>query len=262
MQSRVAVLLLAAGVAGLISCRDVAPPQPALSVEHDDWAEAALITLPPFFKYEANGRIMKHFRGRDGTVYSVVAVGDARGGPPKKIFAFENGKIRYVVKPTYKRHGSGWARAHSTVTVFDSAGRRVREAETQPESPAGPALASIAALTPADALPQNFTDVTGCFTEWAAYAAASFALASASVALSAAISACATNPMTCYAVDSAFGIWLAALAAWSVALDKLMACQNGGATPGTKVLKYDGSVEDLDPAILSSIDTFLVVEAL
>jgi hypothetical protein len=265
MQLRVVTALTAACVAGLISCRDAVPPPPPPppTQQNDDWAEATLLTLPQPFRYETDGRSMSHFRGRDGTVYSVVAVGDAHGdGPPHKIFAFENGRIRYVVKPTYKRNNAGPVRTSAKITEYDSTGRRIRETESQVSPAKGPALASSTALTPADAPPQSFSDPIGCFSEWFSYSLASAALAAASATLAAAVSACAIDPATCFAVSSASTMWLSALAQWSAALSSLIACQGGGggSAGGRKVLKYDGTIEDVDPILLTSIDTFFLVQ--
>ena len=255
MQSRILVTLLAAGAAGLISCRDVAPSKPMASIDGDDWAEAVAVQLPPTVPYDANGRIERHFRDRTGTVFSIVAIGDGRGGPPSKIFGFENGRIRYVVKPKYDRRTGGWVRAKSHVTVFDSLGHKSREADSNNE-PAG--IRSLEA--PADVVTANLIDISACFSEWLAYAAASGALAAASSALTAAISACILDPFACGAVESASVAFAAALSAWNAALDRLLACQSspgGGTRSGTKVLKFDGSIEDIDPTMANSIHVYV-----
>ena len=93
-----------------------------------------------------------------------------------------------------------------------------------------------------------------------AYAAASGALAAASSALTAAISACILDPFACGAVESASVAFAAALSAWNAALDRLLACQSspgGGTRSGTKVLKFDGSIEDIDPTMANSIHVYV-----
>src|SRR5205823_10084738 len=88
-----------------------------------------------------------------------------------------------------------------------------------------------------------------CFNEWLAYAGATAVLASAMAALTGPLAASITSPWTCYS-DSVveaklIAAFLAALAAWNAALDKLADCQNRAGT-GSGQPRVDDGYDDIE----------------
>jgi hypothetical protein len=182
---------------------------------------------------------VKHFKGRGGAVLSIGAVTDGSTKPPQLIYAFENGRIRSIVSSEYARHGRRWMRSKSRMTYFDSTGHPILQSEanhTRLSETASPKPGSrvfardVLAHSLSLLLPRPlYAEDTACVSEWITYAAASGVLASASTALSGAVGGCAAGgplaPAFCASIDKLTVAWMAALAAWSVALDKLVACR-------------------------------------
>jgi len=188
---------------------------------------------------------VRHFKDNQGRVLSVGLVHDGTGRPPTLAYLFENGKIRTILSSAYQRHGRGWVRLNSRITYFDSTGRPQFQAIARPEQSAqsdwdagrirlAKAGADILALTGKLLFPKQLhAEEAGCVTEWLAYSAASFVVASASIALAAVETTCTAGGPVVAAVcaEKLMATWLAAVAAWSLTLDKLVLCQEK--QPGT-----------------------------
>lgn len=203
---------------------------------------------PAFSRDGASRTVIHHFKDGGGKLHSIGAVDDGTGRPPKLIYAFEDGNIRSIISNVYQRHGKGWIRQRSRVTRFDDTGKPIVQLDIRPDlsGNTAPSLSAfnVAALggVAADALrlflpAPLHAEETGCGSEWLAYAAASFVVASATATLATLVASCVESGFGCGAIEKAVAVLTAAIAAWSVTLDNLVACReknptNSGGTPG------------------------------
>lgn len=187
---------------------------------------------------------VRHFRDRSGKTLSLGLSFDRPDAPPSFIYLFENGRIKSIVSPVYQKHGKGFVRVRSRITLFGEDGTPQAQVDLSPRetATAGPlpgrskfhakaaeAVKDVGRLF----LPQPLHAAEGeeaCFSEWVVYAAASGILGSASAAVTAEIAACAGGAaIACAAIERTIVIWLAAMVAWNTALDRLVACRELGA---------------------------------
>lgn len=165
--ARLAPLLAAIGLAGMVSCTDVTRPSVKSS---DDWVEKTMVSLElrtqvstisggtitrgsptmsralvpvfigandpqgPMMSRAASGADVRHMRTKDGRLLSVARIRDANDRPVRKTYFFENGVIRAVESANYARYGRGWLRTSSRLSLFDSLGRPVAQVDTRSDS--------------------------------------------------------------------------------------------------------------------------------
>jgi hypothetical protein len=180
----------------------------------------------------------------DSTMLSIAFLRDPTTGVPTYIRVFENGRLRYAVRPKYARSGTGWIRQSSDVSLYDAKGDSLGVAHTETVA------SSVRTLTPADALqslrgallPSELPAIIGpaCLSAKVNYAVASLALAAAISAVMAAAAECGATIVSCPAMGTATLMFNAALGAWNAALDRLIAAcgyDGGGTANGRIALK-------------------------
>lgn len=179
---------------------------------------------------------VRHHRDKSGKIRTVALLFDDERRLPKKVFAFEDGRLKWITSPTYRQRDRGHYRVRSLTTLFDSTGHVVGQvttsagvfphsrSQTQPQNLRSvPAAGSDATMS----LSRPYTDQEegACWAEWTRYGVAGLALAAASTALSTTGASCLSgNLPACTQVSVAFAAFSAALAAWDKALDDLIAC--------------------------------------
>lgn len=182
-----------------------------------------------------------HFTQDNGVTVSVAFTRDPNTGAPTSIRVFEDGHLRYAVRPSYARYGGGWARQGGVVTFFDAAGDTLGVSNSETVS------TQAAVRSPADALQRAVLDPVptdpravwgACTSAKINYTLASLALAAAIAAVDAAAVSCGTTILTCPAMGTALLMFNSALQNWNNALDRLIvACGydgGGGGDSGTK----------------------------
>jgi hypothetical protein len=207
--------------------------------------------------------VVRHFKDARGRTHTIGFIPDPSGRPPEFVYAFENGRIVRIVGSSYQRSAGGWRRIRTRITSFDTTGRVALQTVLAPARTAmvGTQVTRFAAdaarvliqlVTPR---PLYAEETAPCTAEWLTYAAVSFALASASTGLVVAIAACTESAGTlpvCGTIETLTAAFLAALAAWNVALDKLIACQlrnasattsGGSTTGGSSITRPDDEEE-------------------
>jgi hypothetical protein len=258
-------------VAAVVACTDVIQPSPRSS---DSWAEQALVSLevqshvrmlsggivrplaPTVTQLKvpvladqalpANTMLRKvgsdidvrHLRSKDGRVLSFARVRSSDGRPPKRTYFFENGRPRAVASAAYRRHGDGWIRTGSLLTVFDSVGRPVAQIDARHQQNGNSvdsrmgasfakALADATAMAGRLILPAELhAEETACVTEWLAVASASLMVAELLAELTTAAAACARAVLSsCALITPAAVKLLASMGALNLAWDKLKECR-------------------------------------
>lgn len=289
----IAPLLMMLALASLVACRDANSPTVR---RVDEWAEAVVMRVqlqneltiyangqstrfrpdthsaelpvirgfepaPTALRGEAHSRPsnrprVSHFRDRSGKVHSIAILLDDAGKLPKRIYVFENGRIRNIVSSEYERHGRGYVRSRSRITFFGADGvpNAQTEVRTNRVGIASAALSDEGKVR----LPRVMSDVLafvlprllhaeetdgGCVSEWAIYGVASAAVVATTGAVTAASAACLQGVVgACALVNTAVGKLAASVIAWEFALERLLDCMSRQSSSGeSDTLVSDGS---------------------
>lgn len=290
--------LAVVGVAALLACNDVK----GSTAVSDDWAEQTIATMnvrrsvtlfrhgrpngTESFTHQGSAAVipaprtlsalssesstggpqthLRHIRDKSGKVHSIGFYYDRPDAPPKFIFQFEEGRIQAVVSAKYKRHGRGFVRTESKLTLFDSAGAPQIQVGESPDSSSllatstrwtfsakvAKALRDVSQLfLPKNAYAEEVAVVDpdgACWSEYASVLTAITALAAAAAALQVAGAACIDTLVLCPLAAGAIAAFNSALTSYSAALDRLMACRgepsvggNGGGVGPSGTLPED-----------------------
>jgi len=276
----IAPLATVSALVALAACSDTVPTAASVG---DDWAdrtvvgleiqnEVSLITdrtlmrLPPTVERvpskllaargfgihaasEQSGRKTRtrHFRGRDGRVFSFASVSDGTGAPSRRHYFFENGRIRAVASYGYSRRDGHWLTTASRLSVFDSTGRPLAQVTNRLASDAQAMVGALAQNSPlasqdatasagiAAMLLGDEGEEAACASEWLAVGAASLVLAELMAVLTTLAATCAEGVvLSCAAIPSASGKVLAAMAGVTLTWDRLAECRKKDAP------NYDG----------------------
>ena len=188
--------------------------------------------LPPDRKA---GITVRHFRDATGSLHSIGLYRDRDGWPIRETYLFQNGRIRAIVSARHEQRGGGFVRRALRITTFDQNGRPDRQLDLKPSGnhlgvreQQGRPLMALLADAAAVVLPKTLhaEEVpSACLSEWLESTSATLALAVANTALTAAVGGCVPSKGTlCPTIELAFTAWVAALAKWNTALDKLVLC--------------------------------------
>ena len=304
--------LLILSVAVAVACSD----RPATAPLDDQWSEQALVSLAvraeiasiqgpsvhrsgpihgtaefPVFKGATQSPSLRfkgdsskakpevrHIRAKNKRLYSMGRIGSKDGAPSKRVYFFEDGRIRAVIDQEHSRFGRGWVVKSSRISLFDSTGRPQAQVAARTDS-----NAVARALTPfrqpavADALfavvrlmslreLHAAEEEGGCTSEWFATAAASLIVAELLAAFSAEVATCvAGGPaavVACPLVTPTLAKLLAAIGALSLAWDKLDECKRKAraaaeAAGGTSNVRPRPEEDEERPDLVDAVEGFI-----
>ena len=211
-----------------------------------------------------SGVTVRHQRGKDGKIYSLAFVSDRAGGLPKRAYAFVDGKILLASEMEYRSVRGGSVRSRSTITTFDRAGKPAatfrngvkedtRIASLLDGAQRGLSIAgrTVSRIVLPDVLQAQCMNISddgtgscstggggsgdgpGCSTAFLTVVGASGVVAQLMAEMTAAGAAC-TNGLVaaCTLIPPLLAKVSAAIAIWSVALDKLQECRERAVSGG------------------------------